>query len=241
VLRCRRLRGLVGRTKWFDTDRDGNGEGMPRTSVPGAELFVPDGAGLEDLEQAARGCRGCDLYRAATQTVFGEGDADARVMLVGEQPGDQEDRKGRPFVGPAGRILDSALDDAGIDRSRTYVTNAVKHFKFQRTQGGKRRIHQAPNRTEIIACRPWLAAEMDLLDPDVLVCLGATAGKAVFGPSFKVTEQRGMPLPSPVEWSRDGLVVVATIHPSAVLRSRERDATYASLVADLRVVASELA
>jgi uracil-DNA glycosylase len=228
-------------SKWFDTCRGGNGEGMPRTSAAGAEQFVPDSAGLEQLEQAARACRGCDLYRAATQTVFGEGDADARVVLVGEQPGDHEDRKGRPFVGPAGRILDSALDDAGIDRSRTYVTNAVKHFKFQLAEGGKRRIHQPPNRTEIIACRPWLAAELDVLEPDVLVCLGATAGKAVFGPSFKVTEQRGMPLPSPAEWSGNGLVVVATIHPSAVLRSRDRDAVYAGLVADLRVVASELA
>jgi uracil-DNA glycosylase len=227
--------------KWFDPCRDGNGDRMPRTSARGAEQFVPDGAGLEQLEQAARGCRGCDLYRAATQTVFGEGDAGARVVLVGEQPGDQEDRTGRPFVGPAGRILDSALDDAGIDRSRTYVTNAVKHFKFERVEGGKRRIHQAPNRTEIIACRPWLAAELDVLDPDVLVCLGATAGKAVFGPAFKVTEQRGKPLPGPAEWSRNGLVVVATIHPSAVLRSRERDDVYDGLVADLRVVAAELA
>jgi len=210
------------------------------TAAPGAEAFVPAGAGLEQLEQAARGCRGCHLYEAATQTVFGEGDARARVIFVGEQPGDQEDRKGRPFVGPAGRILDSALDDAGIDRSRTYVTNAVKHFKFERADGGKRRIHQAPNRTEIVACRPWLAAELDVLDPDVLVCLGATAGKAIFGPSFKVTEQRGVPLSAPTEWSRDGLRVVATIHPSAVLRSRERDAMYDGLVSDLRVVASEL-
>jgi uracil-DNA glycosylase family protein len=220
--------------------RAGNGDYMPRTSVSGAEQFVPGGAGLEQLEQAARECRGCDLYRAATQTVFGEGDPHARVVLVGEQPGDQEDRKGRPFVGPAGRILDSALDEAGINRSHTYVTNAVKHFKFERADG-KRRIHQTPTRTEIVACRPWLAAELDVLDPDVLVCLGATAGKAVFGPSFKVSEQRGVPLPSPADWSRNGLVVVATIHPSAVLRSRERDAMYAGLVADLRVAASELA
>jgi DNA polymerase len=226
--------------EWFDIGPPGNGDTMARNSAPGAELFVPEGAGLEQLEEAARGCQGCDLYRDATQTVFGEGDADAQVVLVGEQPGDQEDRQGRPFVGPAGRILDSALDDAGIDRSRTYVTNAVKHFKFERAEGGKRRIHQAPNRTEIIACWPWLAAELDVLDPEVLVCLGATAGKAVFGPSFKVTEQRGTPLPAPAEWSRDGLVVVATIHPSAVLRSRERDTMYDGLVSDLRVVVSEL-
>jgi uracil-DNA glycosylase family protein len=213
---------------------------MARNSAPGAEAFVPAGAGLDQLQMAARTCQGCDLFRAATQTVFGEGDAHARVVLVGEQPGDQEDRQGRPFVGPAGRILDSALDDAGIDRSRTYVTNAVKHFKFERPEGGKRRIHQAPNRTEITACRPWLAAELDVLDPDVLVCLGATAGKAVFGPSFKVTEQRGVPLPAPADWARDAMVVVATIHPSAVLRSRERDVMYDGLVSDLRVVASEL-
>jgi DNA polymerase len=213
---------------------------MVRTSAPGAERFVPEGAGLEQLEQAARGCRGCDLYRDATQTVFGEGDSHARVMLVGEQPGDQEDRQGRPFVGPAGRILDRALVAAGIDRNRTYVTNAVKHFKFERAHGGKRRIHQAPNRTEIIACRPWLTAQLDVLDPDVLVCLGATAAKAVFGPSFKVTEQRGAPHAAPAEWGREDMVVVATVHPSAVLRSRDRDAMYAGLVSDLRVVASEL-
>ena len=213
---------------------------MPKPTAPGAERFIPDGAGLEQLEQAARGCRGCDLYRAATQTVFGAGDPGAQVVLVGEQPGDQEDRQGLPFVGPAGRVLDRALDEAGINRSRTYVTNAVKHFKFERAEGGKRRIHQAPNRTEIMACRPWLAAELDVLDPDVLVCLGATAGKAVFGPSFKVTEQRGMRLPGPPELSPGGLVVVATIHPSAVLRSRDRDATYAGLVRDLEVVAAEL-
>jgi uracil-DNA glycosylase len=214
---------------------------MAKPSVSGADQFVPDGAGLERLEEAVQGCRGCELYRTATQAVFGEGDANARVVLIGEQPGDQEDLSGRPFVGPAGRILDSALEEAGIDRSRTYVTNAVKHFKFQRAEGGKRRIHQTPNRTEILACRPWLTAELDVLDPDVLVCLGATAGKAVFGPAFKVTEQRGTPLPSPPEWSRDGLVVVATVHPSAGLRSRERADMYAGLVSDLRIVATELA
>jgi uracil-DNA glycosylase len=213
---------------------------MARTAAPGAGRFVPDGAGLEQLQRAARDCRGCDLYQAATQTVFGEGDTDARVILVGEQPGDQEDRKGRPFVGPAGSILDSALEDAGIDRSRTYVTNAVKHFKFERAERGQRRIHQTPNRTEIVACRPWLAAELEVLDPDVLVCLGGTAGKAVFGPSFRVTEQRGAPLPPPSEWSRDNLTIVATIHPSAILRSRERDTMYDGLVSDLRVAASEL-
>jgi DNA polymerase len=207
--------------------------------MPGAEAFVPAGADLAGLERAAAGCRGCELYRNATQTVFGDGDADARVVLMGEQPGDQEDRQGKPFVGPAGKLLDRALDDAGVDRSRAYVTNAVKHFKFVRTEGGKRRIHESPDRTEIVACRPWLTAELDVIGPDVLVCLGATAGQAVFGPSFRVTRQRGMRLEAPEPLSPD-LVVLATIHPSAVLRSRDRTAMYDGLVSDLRVVAQAL-
>jgi uracil-DNA glycosylase len=211
---------------------------MARLSAPGAEKFVPEGADLEQLRQAAAICQGCDLYRAATQTVFGIGDPNARVVLLGEQPGDQEDRQGLPFVGPAGKVLDRALAEAGIDREVTYVTNAVKHFKFERVEGGKRRIHQSPNRTEIVACRPWLAAELDFLEPEVLVCLGATAGKAVFGPSFKVTAQRGVPMTSTE--LNGGLVVVATIHPSAVLRSRDREEMYAGLVSDLRVAAEAL-
>jgi uracil-DNA glycosylase len=211
---------------------------MARLGAPGAEKFVPEGADLEQLRQAAAICKGCDLYRAATQTVFGIGDPNARVVLLGEQPGDQEDRQGLPFVGPAGKVLDRALAEAGIDREVTYVTNAVKHFKFERVEGGKRRIHQSPNRTEIVACRPWLAAELDFLEPEVLVCLGATAGKAVFGPSFKVTAQRGVPM-TRTELN-GGLVVVATIHPSAVLRSRDRDEMYAGLVSDLRVAAEAL-
>jgi DNA polymerase len=214
---------------------------MPRRGALGAQEFVPEGADLDQLKQAARSCRGCDLYQDATQTVFGDGDPHARVVLLGEQPGDQEDRQGLPFVGPAGRVLDRALDEAGIDREVTYVTNAVKHFKFERAEGGKRRIHQSPNRTEIVACRPWLASELELLEPEVLVCLGATASKAVFGPSFKVTQQRGVPLSSPDLDKSDGMVVVATIHPSAVLRSRDRDVMYAGLVADLRVAAQVLA
>ena len=213
---------------------------MARPSAPGAAKFVPEGADLEQLRQAAAICQGCDLYQAATQTVFGIGDPDARVVLLGEQPGDQEDRQGLPFVGPAGRVLDRALAEVGIDREVTYVTNAVKHFKFERVEGGKRRIHQSPNRTEIVACRPWLAAELDFLEPEVLVCLGATAGKAVFGPSFKVTTQRGVPLTGTELNGRGDLVVVATIHPSAVLRSRERDEMYAGLVSDLRVAADAL-
>jgi uracil-DNA glycosylase len=207
--------------------------------MPGAEAFVPAGADLAELERAAADCRGCDLYRDATQTVFGDGDADARVVLMGEQPGDQEDRQGKPFVGPAGRLLDRALDDAGVDRSRAYVTNAVKHFKFVRAEGGKRRIHETPDRMEILACRPWLTAELELIGPDVLVCLGATASKAIFGPSFRVTRQRGTRLEAPEPLSPD-IVVVATIHPSAVLRSRERAAMYEGLVSDLHVVAEAL-
>ena len=205
----------------------------------GAEAFAPTGADLAGLVRAAAGCRGCDLYRNATQTVFGDGDADARVVLMGEQPGDQEDRQGKPFVGPAGKLLDRALEDAGVDRSHAYVTNAVKHFKFVRSEGGKRRIHESPDRTEIVACRPWLTAELDVIGPDVLVCLGATAGQAIFGPSFRVTRQRGTRLEAPEPFSPD-LVVVATIHPSAVLRSRDRTAMYDGLLSDLRVVAQAL-
>lgn len=208
--------------------------------MPGAEEFVPARADLAGPVRAAADCRGCDLYRNAIQTVFGDGDPDARVVLMGEQPGDQEDRQGKPFVGPAGRLLHRALDDAGVDRSPAYVTNAVKHVKFVRTDGGgKRRIHESPDRTEVLACRPWLTAELDLIGPDVLVCLGATAGKAVFGPSFTVTRQRGTRLEAPEPLDPD-LVVVATIHPSAVLRSRDRVETYDGLVSDLRVAAAAL-
>jgi uracil-DNA glycosylase len=213
---------------------------MARSTAPGADTFVPEGADLDQLKKAAATCRGCDLYQAATQTVFGDGDPHARVVLLGEQPGDQEDRKGQPFVGPAGLLLDRALDEAGIDREVTYVTNAVKHFKFERVEGGKRRIHQSPNRTEILACRPWLAAELDLLEPEILVCLGATAGKAVFGPSFRVTAERGKLLTSPELNGSGTLAVVATIHPSAALRARNRDEMYAGLVSDLRVAADAL-
>ncbi|WP_433336177.1 UdgX family uracil-DNA binding protein [Spirillospora sp. CA-294931] len=198
----------------------------------GAEEYVPEGAGLSGLRKAAADCRGCSLYKDATQTVFGEGAAGARVVLVGEQPGDQEDRKGAPFVGPAGRLLDKALDEAGIERGDAYVTNAVKHFKFTRPEGGKRRIHEKPGATEVKACRPWLVAELAVIDPDVVVALGATAAKALVGPDFRVTKQRGEPVDSP-DFGR----VVATVHPSSVLRSKDRDDAYAALVADLKAVA----
>ncbi|MFC0038824.1 UdgX family uracil-DNA binding protein [Actinomadura rayongensis] len=210
-----------------------------------AEPYVPEHADLGELQKAAAGCEGCHLYEDATQTVFGEGGADARVVLVGEQPGDQEDKQGHPFVGPAGRVLDRALDEAGIERDDAYVTNAVKHFKFSRQ--GKRRIHQKPGITELRACLPWLRAELTTLNPEVIVALGATAGQALLGPEFRVTKQRGVPLPCPPldrlgtrEEQGEGRIV-ATIHPSAVLRAEDRDAAYDGLLADLRVAAALLA
>jgi uracil-DNA glycosylase family protein len=212
-----------------------------------AEPFVPAGAGLAALREAAAGCRGCPLHRAATQTVFGSGDVDAAVFLVGEQPGDQEDRRGRPFVGPAGRVLSDALDEAGIDPAQIYVTNAVKHFKFEYVpERGKRRIHKPPTMRELSACKPWLIAELRLIDPEVIVALGATAGKALLGPSFRVTKQRGMLLPCPSwdgngeEGAERGECLVATIHPSAVLRADDREAAYEGLVSDLRIAAQAL-
>ncbi|MEV4739055.1 UdgX family uracil-DNA binding protein [Streptomyces sp. NPDC049555] len=211
-----------------------------------ASPFVPEGADLGALRKAAGGCRGCPLYRDATGTVFGEGEPSARLVLVGEQPGDQEDRQGRPFVGPAGGVLGRAVQEAGIDPAEAYVTNAVKHFKFQQAERGKRRIHKTPGLREIGACRPWLRAELQLIDPEVVVALGATAGKSLFGPSFRVTEQRGIVLPMPAldgeEGGEGAGVLVATIHPSAVLRAdaEARAAAYAGLVADLRVAAGVL-
>lgn len=212
-------------------------------TYPGAGRFVPgDDASLAAVAQAARGCRGCDLYEHATQTVFGRGPADAAVMLIGEQPGDREDRAGEPFVGPAGQLLDRALAEAGISPQATYTTNAVKHFRWKPDpHGGKRRIHQPPEAWQIRACWPWLAAELDRLQPGVVVTLGATAGRALFGASFRVTGQRG----TEIAWTPPGqqreITVVPTIHPSAVLRADDRDAAYAGLVGDLRVAASSLA
>ena len=213
----------------------------------------PTGVGLDGVREAARHCRACPLWEPATQTVFGAGPADARVVLVDEQPGDVEDRKGEPFVGPAGRLLDRALADAGIERSQTYVTNAVKHFRFTLTP--KRRLHQTPGPEHIAACRPWLEAELALVNPELVVCLGATAAKAMLGSSFRITKQRGqlMPFEPP---SDDGTLfaadeeaavhsawIMATTHPSAVLRmpDDQRAAAYDALVADLRVGAEALA
>ncbi|MFE0249422.1 UdgX family uracil-DNA binding protein [Streptomyces sp. NPDC059010] len=206
-----------------------------------AEPFVPSRAGLPSLRRAAADCRGCPLHRDATRTVFGEGTADARVMLVGEQPGDQEDRQGRPFVGPAGKLLDRALAEAGIDPADAYVTNAVKHFKFTRAEPRKRRIHKAPSLREMTACGPWLAAELAVVKPELIVLLGASAGKALLGSSFRVGEMRGAVLEREVHGRRERLV--ATVHPSSVLRARDdadREAAYEGLVADLKVAARAL-
>jgi uracil-DNA glycosylase len=197
--------------------------------------LVPDAADLDALRAAAAGCTACPLWEDATQTVFGEGSRSARVMLVGEQPGDREDLAGRPFVGPAGQVLDRALAEAGIDRGATYVTNAVKHFKW--TPKGSRRIHQTPNERELVACGPWLDAELEVVDPELVVALGATAAKALLGRDFRLTRHRG----ELVEWDRAPLVT-ATVHPSSILRvpPRHREDAYAGLVADLTVAAGAL-
>ncbi|MGS0687124.1 UdgX family uracil-DNA binding protein [Nakamurella sp. GG22] len=214
-----------------------------------AEPYVPAVTDLPSLAEAARGCRGCELFENATQTVFGAGSAGARAMFVGEQPGDLEDRAGAPFVGPAGQLLDRALTEAGIDRSAAYVTNAVKHFRFKSTAGGQRRIHEKPAARHVSACEPWLTAELTAVQPEIVVALGATAAQALFGSAFRVTKQRGELLdwpPAAGPYSASAVPVtaaIATIHPSAVLRSRtaeERDTAFAGLVLDLRVVAAAL-
>ena len=214
-------------------------KGSPEDANPRSERsaapFVPKTTSIRTLSAAAHECRGCDLYKTATQIVFGAGPARARVVFVGEQPGDQEDRQGAPFVGPAGALLDKALEDAGIPRADVYLTNAVKHFKWE--PRGKRRIHKKPRASEIKACRPWLEAELRAVKPQIVVCLGATAAQSVFGPQFKLMQNRGKVLEG------EGRAVVATIHPSAVLRSPDsegRRAAYESLVADLKVVAKAL-
>ena len=198
-----------------------------------AAPLVPDRPTLKKLREAAAGCKACPLWKTGTQTVFGEGTTDAELVFVGEQPGDEEDKTGRPFVGPAGRLLDQALDEAGIDRKLAYVTNVVKHFKWQ--PRGKRRIHQKPNAAEIAACRPWLDAELALLKPKVLVCLGATAAQALLGRQFRVSKDRGVPVESEL-----APVVMATVHPSAILRSDDRERELALFVEDLRRVAEAL-
>jgi DNA polymerase len=205
---------------------------MARHAETAAPL-VPDRPSLPTLREAAAGCRACPLWETGTQTVFGEGARAAEVMLVGEQPGDREDREGRPFVGPAGRLLDEALVEAGIERRLAYVTNVVKHFKW--VGRGKRRIHQKPNWSEIAACRPWLEAELAVVEPRVLVCLGATAAQALLGRDFRVTQRRGELVDTDLAPK-----AVATVHPSSILRADDRDAEYAAFVDDLRVVAGLL-
>ena len=193
----------------------------------------PNPKSIEQLQASAATCKGCELYKDATQTVFGEGEEHSRLMLIGEQPGDQEDLQGRPFVGPAGRLLQRALDEAGIDRRRVYVTNAVKHFRF--TMRGKRRLHEKANAGQVRACRPWLEAEIEVVAPRMLVLLGATAAQSVMGPAFRVSKQRGE-----VVQTSFGIPAVATVHPSSILRATDdesRDTAMASFIADLRVAA----
>lgn len=221
LLRMERERPLVAPPTLF-----------PEAPPPSAEPFVPRGAALSELRLAAAGCKGCELYQNATQTVFGQGPQDARVALVGEQPGDQEDLQGAPFVGPAGQVLDRALAEVGLDRRQVYVTNVVKHFKF--VQRGKRRIHETPRDREILACQPWLEAELAAVRPEVLVCLGATAARALFGSWFRLMQQRGRFYPTP--WSQRTL---ATLHPSAVLRADDpegQERLYRMLADDLKTV-----
>ena len=216
---------------------------MPKHS---AAEFVPDTHELGELSDAAQSCKGCDLYLNATQTVFGAGAPRAEMMLVGEQPGDQEDKAGAPFVGPAGRLLDKALEAADIDRRRLYVTNAVKHFKFTRPERGKRRIHKTPSRTEVVACRPWLFAEMMSVQPDVVVLMGATAAQSLMGSTFRLTAHRGEALRLPVVEEVTNLdvdpQVAVTVHPSSVLRGppSEREKAFDALVSDLRFAAGLL-
>jgi uracil-DNA glycosylase len=209
-----------------------------KEQFPTAAAFLPSTRTLSGLREAAAHCRGCDLYRRATQTVFGHGTKHASVMLVGEQPGDKEDLDGTPFVGPAGRLLDEALAEAGIDRSKVYVTNAVKHFSWEPDARGKRRIHKKPRYSEIQACRPWLDAEIAATHPEVIVCLGATAAQALLGRTFSVTRQRGIFVPS-------GLApfVMATVHPSSILRApdnRARLEQKQSFINDLALAASKV-
>ena len=209
---------------------------MARSAQGTAEAFIPERPTLPRLREAAAGCTACHLYEGATQTVFGEGLQKAKVVFVGEQPGDREDIEGHPFVGPAGRMLDRALEEVGIDRSEVYITNVVKHFKY--TMRGKRRIHQRPDAEEIAACRPWLDAELRQVRPQVLVCLGATAAKALLGPAFRVTKDRGGFVESDLAPR-----VTGTVHPSSILRAPDEEArrqAYEEFVRDLRVVADAL-
>jgi DNA polymerase len=207
-----------------------------KSEATSAGDFVPEDGTLEDLRAAAQSCKGCDLYKNATQTVFGEGPDKARMVLVGEQPGDQEDKQGHPFVGPAGRLLDKALAEAGISREQVYVTNAVKHFKY--IWRGKRRLHQKPSVREVAACRPWLEAEIEQVQPKVVVCMGATAAQSVIGRPVPITRERGKFIES-----KTGPVTFITIHPSAIYRQRdeaERDREYRRFASEMKLVRRKL-
>jgi uracil-DNA glycosylase family protein len=217
------------------TERRKRNRAAAKPGEPVSDL-LPDQATLPGVREIAAGCKACDLYKRGTQTVFGEGPPKAELMLVGEQPGDAEDLAGHPFVGPAGRLLDTALEEAGIDRSQVYVTNVVKHFKWE--PRGKRRIHAKPNAAEIGACRPWLEVEIALVKPRALVCLGATAAQALLGRSFKVSQQRGTLVPSPL-----APIVSATVHPSSILRAPDDETRREEMrrfVRDLRTIAREM-
>ena len=209
---------------------------MPKAPIQTAAPLVPNRPTLPKLRDAASGCKACPLWKTGTQTVFGEGAPHAKVLFVGEQPGDKEDLAGKPFVGPAGRILDKGLDAAGIDRSEVYVTNAVKHFKWE--PRGKRRIHKKPNQLEITACRPWLDAEIQVVKPEVVVCLGATAAQALLGKQFKVTQRRGELISHEL-----APYILATVHPSSILRTQDDQSRHdemARFIEDLRQVATAL-
>jgi DNA polymerase len=206
---------------------------------PGAEKWMPESDDIDRLRRAARSCEGCDLHREATQTVFGDGPEDARLFLVGEQPGDAEDREGEPFVGPAGRLLDQALEAAGIERSGVYVTNAVKHFKFERPERGVRRLHKKPTRSEVVACHPWLDAELRAVSPSLVVALGATAAQSLMGADFRVSTQRGKVFDLEIDGVDGGCGFLATVHPSAVIRLSgvDRAEALTRFIADLRTAA----
>lgn len=210
---------------------------QPHRSNASAADFLPESRSIAALRKAAKDCRGCPLFRTATQTVFGEGAVPARVLLAGEQPGDQEDLQGRPFVGPAGKLLDVALAEAGIDREEVYITNAVKHFKW--TPRGKRRLHAKPSSREVAACRPWLAAEIEAVEAEIVVCLGATAAQSLLGSAFRITKQRGQLLSTDF-----APALMATYHPSAILRApeaKQREELQSLFLQDLKLVAKALA
>jgi len=207
---------------------------VPSKNQTSAAPWVPHTHDLVQIRAAAPNCHGCELYAHATQVVFGEGPSNSKVVMVGEQPGDEEDRRGHPFVGPAGRLLNKAMQETGLDRENVYVTNAVKHFKF--TERGKRRLHAKPNATEITACRPWLEAELTSIGPELIVCLGATAAQSLMGRDFRITVDRGKFFPHP--WAKE---LFATVHPSAILRMPDRyDEEYELFLRDLRLVAKRV-